>query len=159
MLGDVPGIADVIGNVPKVRVVFFRAQNFFADFSDPFLLSSSILARIQGPRLSADLGDHGSGIDLKTLVIKLNGTAIFDGMTPPTTLPVFPDRLEVLVGDRPLTTLGPNVVQNAVFDRVRFNYFPSRPKLQANNTLEEPVFKDRGGNAIAAPLMSTFTWP
>ena len=159
VLGDVPGRVDVLGNVRKITVVFFNAKNTSADFSDPYQLSSVVLAHVEGPRIVAEVMDHGSGVDLKTVVLKLNGAAIFDGAAPPTTLPEFPDRLEVLVGGRALKTLDTNLVMNGAFDHVRFNYFPSRPKLQPNNTVERPAFKDRAGNEVASPLMSVFTWP
>ena len=81
-----------------------------------------------------------------------------NGLAPPGKLPDFPDRLEVLVGDRPLTSIDANLVANGAFDHVHFNYYPSRPKLQASNTIEIPAFKDRAGNP-GAPVMSSFTWP
>jgi len=159
-LGDVSGNALVIGNIQKVHVVFARAQNMTADFEDPSQLTSGLTARVQGPRLLVDLTDHGSGIDLKTVVATLNGTPFFDGAAPPGIPKTFPDRLDVLVGNRPLKTIDANLVRDGAFNQVTFNYFPSRPKLMASgNMLALGPFTDRAGNAGVAPAPMTFTWP
>ncbi|MGH7893979.1 MAG: IPT/TIG domain-containing protein, partial [Candidatus Binatia bacterium] len=159
-LGDVPGTAVVGGIITKVHVVFTRAQNVSADFEDPSQLSTGLITVVQGPRLSVDLMDHGSGIDLKTVVATLNGTAFFDGAAPPGIPSTFPDRLEVLVGNRPLKTIDANLVRDGAFNGIHFNYFPSRPKLMASgNTLAVGPLKDRAGNVGAAPAPKTFTWP
>src|SRR6185503_8855998 len=107
---------------------------------------TGIFGRVVGPQIVADATDHVSGVDLATFVAKLNGMAFFDGSSPPTKLPDFPDRREVLGGNRPLKTLESNLVKNGAFDHVRLNSFPSRSKLQANNTVDIPAFKDRAGN-------------
>jgi hypothetical protein len=159
-LGDVPGSALVVGNIKKVHVVFARAQNVTADFEDPSQLTSGLAAVVQGPQLLVDLKDLGSGIDLGTVVAKLNGTPFFDGTAPPGVLKTFPDRLEVLVGNRPLKAVDANLVRDGAFNDVRLSYFPSRPKLMASgNMLTLGPFKDRIGNAAAAPTPKTFTWP
>jgi hypothetical protein len=157
-LGDVPGVVSVVGNIPTVRAVFVRAKDTFAEFSDPYQLSSGIFASVQGPKVVVEVQDHGSGVDLKTVVAKLNGTVFFDGATP-TPLSEFPDRLEVVVGGKPLKSLDANLVRDAAFDRVIINYFPSRPNVQANNTIDLPVFKDRAGNPAAQPKTTSFPWP
>jgi hypothetical protein len=159
ILGDVPGLVSVLGNVPTVNALFVRAKDTFAQFSDPFQLSSAIFARVQGPQVVAEVKDLGSGVDLATVVVKLNGKVIFDGAAPPGALPDFPDRLEVVVGGKPLKSLDTNLVRDAAFDRVIFNYFPSRPNLQANNTVEIPPFKDRGANPAPVATTKAFTWP
>lgn len=159
-LGDVQGIAAVVGNVAKVHVVFTRAKNESADFENPSQLSSGILARVRGPRLFVHLQDHGSGIDLASVAATLNGVAFFSGSAPPGTLPVFPDRLEVSIGDRPVTAVDMALVRDGAFGDVRLNYFPSRPKLQAsNNVLAVGPFVDRAGNAGTPPAPMVFTWP
>jgi hypothetical protein len=159
-LGDVQGVATVVGNVAAVHVVFVRAQNESADFENPSQLTSGTLARVRGPRLVVDIADKGSGIDLHSVVAKLNGTAFFSGASPPGVLPVFPDRLEVLVGDRALTNVDMALVRDGAFDRVRLHYFPSRPKLQpTNNRLEVEPVVDRAHNPAVTPAPMVFTWP
>ena len=160
ILGDVPGTAVVVGSIKKVHVVFARAQNTSADFEDPSQLSTGLAASVQGPQLFVDLVDYGSGIDLKTVVATLNGTAFFDGAAPPGVPFYFPNRLEVLVGDRPLQRIDLALVRDGAFNHVRLKYFPSRPKLMAaGNVLDMSPFKDRAGNAGVPPPPTTFTWP
>jgi hypothetical protein len=158
-LGDVSGLVDVIGRINKVLVTFPSGGNQTVQFDDPSSLSQATLVRVQGPRVVVDLTDSGSGVDLSSVVAKLNGKAFFDGANPPLVLPFFPDRLEMIVGGRPLTTLGEDLVTRGGFDRVLMHWFPSRPELQATNVVEAGPHRDQAGNKDDSTATFNFPWP
>lgn len=158
--GDVSGLVDVTGRIHTLQVVFANAKNVAADFSDPAALGQTTIASVTGPKVLLDLTDSGSGVDLETIVAKLNGTAFFDGKAPPTLLPFFPDRLEVTIGGRLLETLGPDLVRSGAFERVILEYWPSRPKLKATgNRVEIGPSADRAGNPDPTTAATEFTFP
>lgn len=158
--GDVSGLVDVTGRINAVHVVFENANGASADFKDPSALGQTSVVRVTGPKITVELTDSGSGVDLRTIRATLASMAFFDGQAPPTLLPFFPDRLEITAGGRLLETLGPDLVQNGAFDRVVLEYWPSRPKLvAAGNRVAVGPSADRAGNPDPTTAATEFTFP
>ncbi|HEV7731218.1 MAG TPA: IPT/TIG domain-containing protein, partial [Candidatus Binatia bacterium] len=162
--GDVSGLVDVTGAIRKLHVVFANAKNVAADFEDPSALRQTSIVNVTGPKLLVNLTDSGSGIDLETIVAKLNGVAFFDGKAPPTLLPFFPDRLEITIGGRAIETLGPDlgpdIIKNGAFEHVILEYWPSRPKLKpTGNRVEVGPSFDRAGNPDPTTFVTEFPFP
>jgi hypothetical protein len=158
--GDVSGLVDVTGRVHSVHIVFANAKNVAADFADPSALGQTSVVDVTGPKLTVRLTDSGSGVDLETIVAKLNGATFFDGHTPPPLLPVFPDRLELRAGGRRIESYTPSLVSSAAFNEVFLDYWPSRPKLKATaNKLEVGPSADRAGNPDSTTAMTEFPFP
>jgi hypothetical protein len=158
--GDVSGLVDITGRIHSVHVVFANANGASADFMDPTALSQTSVVRVTGPRLTVELTDSGSGVDLATVVATLNGAKFFDGAAPPLELPSFPDKIEIRAGGR---RLDPRTIQELVrlgaFERVLLDYWPSRPRLLANNQLRVGPSADRAGNPDPTTASENFTFP
>jgi protocatechuate 3,4-dioxygenase beta subunit len=159
-LGDVPGDLLAIAGVRTLEIVFANAQNVSTTFTDAPSLLEGENVHVTGPRLIVELADPGSGIDLASVTASLNGTPYFNGPTLPGLLPSFPERVELVVGGRPIQTLGAAFLKSAAFQNVTLNFFPSLGSVHGGtNVLEVSTIADRAGNQDAGPASTSFTWP
>jgi hypothetical protein len=161
-MGDVGGSQIVTGRIASVTETFTRAGNLVRIFNNPSTLTQATPLYAVPLSVVVDLTDSGSGIDLTTLRAVVNGYGFFDGATPLTLLPTFPDRLQIRVGSQLLTSISPQIVQLAAFPHVTLTWQPNAQRLRrdrAPNEVSIAPLADRAGNAEPSALLREFLFP
>ncbi len=127
------------------------------DFVDDNDFAESTNLRAIPVIVTIDLADATSGIDLRQLRTLLNGSAFFDGNSPPATFPPFPRKLEVIVAGQTFETLNSDIVDNSAFKDIKINYHPASIDLSGSNMVDVE-YQDKVENT-PAPATDMFFYP
>jgi hypothetical protein len=160
-LGDIGGVKYVIGRIDQILVQWryddgsiIDSKTFVDD--DRFGERTNLIA--VPVVIQVDLDDADSGIDLGTVVTKLNGTTYFDAAAPPAVLPGFPETLQVVAGGVPLRGLDAALVDQSAFRQIRIVYYPAATRLSGSNTVEVQGTKDNAENPEPVKTLN-FSYP
>ncbi len=95
-MSDVGGVTPVIGKANQIPVEWLYNDGSVITqqvFTDGRKFAEATNLRATEVIVSLQLLDQGAGVDLSTLVAKLNGIEYFNGTTPPAVLPTWPEKL------------------------------------------------------------------
>jgi hypothetical protein len=167
-MGDVGGVNSLKGQIISIPVTWyyangtvmlsdsFSSENLFAELTN--LIAIPVI-------ITLTFSDTGSGLDFATLNGTLNSFEFFNGLTPPLgSLPVFPEKMEVIIGGVSQNVLpqsvGNNIVTDSAFKKVELKYYPHAQRLATGtNTLIIKKIKDKIENQQDADTVQPFTFP
>ena len=156
-VGDVGGLLTLQATAPflEVPIPFGRWIGGACDESEGMTLevgdndndfASGITLRTIPLVIRTEIEDDRSGVDLRTVVLEMNGRTYLDLSHLPWVQPLFPERIDVIVDGVALAAITQDMAELLRPNSVVVEYYPHAKRILPANTVTAAPVGDLGGN-------------